>query len=317
MIDGVSVPVTVARAGTNPTALVQAGSIEIGATNSGANPFPGKLAQVAIFSAKVTQANMRSYMSQTPAGTETSLVSAYSFNNSLNDLNTTNANNLTAQGSAAATNADSPFGTQGDGSISSTLEYAIVQAISFSTDTTVVVQVPEGCMIPTSGTISDMDYSGVKTPIGFPSDPSKWTVIFIDRSDREYSSSPSGATYYSHSLLSMSIPIGAWKVSFRTYLVYDRNAGGTGCTGRIALSTSTNSVSDIALLSSSGNAVAFAGSGTGTFKIRADMAAESTISLAAATTYYLLAYGSSAGSELMVQHSTEHAGIIRAINGYL
>ena len=88
MLDGVDVPSSVNRAGTNPTALVQAGDLQVGAYN-GSNFFPGKIAQAAVFNAKVTQATMKGYISQGLSGSETSLISAYSFNNTLNDLNTT------------------------------------------------------------------------------------------------------------------------------------------------------------------------------------------------------------------------------------
>ena len=52
MIDGVDVPATVARAGTNPTSLIQAGNLNIGAINAAAF-FPGKIAQVAVYNAKL------------------------------------------------------------------------------------------------------------------------------------------------------------------------------------------------------------------------------------------------------------------------
>jgi hypothetical protein len=131
MVDGVDIPATVSRAGTNPVALIQAGNLEIGSQNGGSVFFAGKVAQFAIFSAKVTQATMLTYISQGLAGTETSLISAYSFNNAITDLNTTNANNLTANGAAVATNADSPFGGQAGGAISTTLDYAIIQSVAF------------------------------------------------------------------------------------------------------------------------------------------------------------------------------------------
>lgn len=171
MIDGVDIPAYVARAGTNPTALVQAGNLEIGSRNGGLTPFNGKIAQVAIYSAKVTQATIAASISQGLAGNETSLISAYSFNNSINDLNTTNANNLTAQNSAVATNADSPFGGQARGNISSTLDYGVIRSISFSTNTTATVFVPEGNTIPTSGGVSAFYYSSAASPYGMPADP--------------------------------------------------------------------------------------------------------------------------------------------------
>jgi len=172
MIDGVDAPATVARAGTNPTALVQAGNLEIGGRNGGLQPFDGKLAQVAIYSAKVLQATIQASMAQTLSGSETSLISAYSFNNTINDLNTSNANNLTAQNSAVATNVDSPFSGGGDakgGYTAGTTDFGEVFNVTFSTNTTVVVQVPAGYTIPTSGGVSAIAYSTSDRPLGWPS----------------------------------------------------------------------------------------------------------------------------------------------------
>jgi hypothetical protein len=165
MIDGVDVPAFVQRGGTNPTALIQAGNLEIGSENGGTQPFDGKLAQVAIFNAKVAQATMRTYISQGLSGSESSLISAYSFNNSINDLNTTNANNLTANNSAVATNADCPFA---NAVTAGTEEYAEINSVTFSTNTTVNVRVPDTCLIPTSGGISNVYYAVSTTPYGLP-----------------------------------------------------------------------------------------------------------------------------------------------------
>jgi hypothetical protein len=164
MFDGVDVSALVERGGTNPTALVQAGNLEIGSYNA-SNFFDGKLAQVAIFNAKVTQATMRGYMSQGLSGSETSLISAYSFDNAITDLNTTNANNLTANGGAAATATDSPFANAVTAGL---LEYAEINSVAFSTNTTVNVRVPDTCMIPTSGGVSAVSYSTQSNPYGLP-----------------------------------------------------------------------------------------------------------------------------------------------------
>lgn len=208
MIDGVDVPLFVARGGTNPTALVQAGNLEIGAQNAGTLPFNGKIAQVAIYNAKVTQANVRATISQGLAGTETSLISAYSFNNSINDLSS-NANNLTANGSAVATNADSPFGTQADATISSTLDYAIVQNVA---TTVATVQVPEGCSIPTTGGVASVDLSAWKAPYGMPVQMDKWELGLINLAALNTSGTVAG-TVYNPGGLNINLPIGAWDVA--------------------------------------------------------------------------------------------------------
>ena len=164
MFDGVDVAASVSRGGTNPTALVQAGNLEIGGRNGGLQPFDGKIAQVAIYNAKVTQANIKATISQALSGSEASLISAYSLDNSLNDLNA-NANNLTANGGAAATATDSPFANAVAAGL---LEYAEVNSVTFSTNTTVNVRVPDTCQIPTSGGVSAVSYSTQSNPYGLP-----------------------------------------------------------------------------------------------------------------------------------------------------
>lgn len=208
MIDGVDVPAEVIRGGTNPTALVQAGDLFIGARNS-LSPeqyFPGKIAQVAIFNAKVTQATIRGYISQGLAGNETSLISAYSFNNSINDLNTTNANNLTAQNSAVSGFASAPYGDRGK---SSTLDYALVMAVSGSTAT---VQVPEGCTIPTTGGVSAVAYSTQANPYGWVSDKGRWGIEVL------YPTSPAATytstTWYNIQSAQIFVPVGAFSIGY-------------------------------------------------------------------------------------------------------
>jgi len=211
MLDGTDVPVSVSRGGTNPTALVQAGNLEVGTYNAGGF-FPGKIAQVAVFNAKVTQATIRGYISQGLSGSETSLISAYSFNNSITDLNTTNANNLTNNNSTSITNADSPFGCQADGTISATKDYAIVQTVSAST---LVVQVPEGCTIPTSGGVSACSYSSFKNPYGFPGQKEKFRLSTLLRT---ISVTTSNATYGSFISggYALTAPIGAWDIGYQS-----------------------------------------------------------------------------------------------------
>lgn len=242
MIDGLGTPATVSRGGTNPTALVQAGNLEVGSYNAGTKLFPGKIAQAAVFSAKVTQATILTYISQSLAGTETNLISAYSFNNTINDLNTSNANNLTANGSAAATNADSPYGNQADGTISSTKEYGIIQSVAFSTNTTLVVQVPEGCAFPVSGGLTAASYSTQKLPYGFPADPGKWEVVLLSNA-LDVASGVSSATYYNPDSLSFTIPIGVYDVYYELSL-YQTNGTANIAAPYAALSTANNSFSD-------------------------------------------------------------------------
>lgn len=220
MIDGVDVPASVSRGSGNPTALVQAGNLEIGSENGGTNPLPGKVAQMAIFNAKVTQATMRGYMSQSLTGTETNLISAYSFNNTVNDLNTTNANNLTAQGSAVATNVDAPWTQDDTGTPSGTTDFGIITSKSYSGgSTTLTVQVPEGCTIPTSGGVSAVSYSTQKAPFGFPAAKGKWRLAAILRTSNATTSNSSYGSYLNGGY-KLTVPADNWRVGQRSGSYY-------------------------------------------------------------------------------------------------
>lgn len=247
MMDGVNVPAAVARGGTNPTALVQAGNLEIGGTNGGTLPFDGKIAQVAIYSAKVTQANVLATISQGLSGSETSLISAYSFNNTINDLNTSNANNLTAQGSAVATATDSPFSTNSFDTATGTTDYAIVTKSVFSTNTTLTVQVPEGNTIPTSGGVSAVAYSTQKAPYGLPVDGGRWTVEMIAETTLTKSTTVAQTWYNgsgSSDQLVLTIPIGKWFAGYDLTYGVSRAANTSSGDIMATLSTANNTESD-------------------------------------------------------------------------
>lgn len=244
MFDGVDVPAVVERSGTNPTALVQAGNLEIGSYNGGTAPFPGKLAQVSIYNAKVTQATIAASMNQTLTGSETSLASAYSFNNSISDLNTTTPNDLTANGSAVATNADSPFSKKADGTPTGTTDYAIITKVAYSTNTTITVQVPEGNTIPTTGGVSAMSYSSQAIPYGLVSDKSKWGVTTIINQNIAGSFGTINTWYTTtNSALRLVVPTGAWKIGYQlAYSLVSTAAGTRAAYITMASSAPTNGV---------------------------------------------------------------------------
>lgn len=300
MIDGVDVPASVSRAGTNPTALIQAGNLEVGSWNGGLLPFTGKIAQVAIYSAKVTEANVLATISQGLAGTETSLISAYSFNNSINDLNA-NANNLTANGSAVATNADSPFGGQADSTISSTLDYAIITKTAFSTNTTLTVQVPEGCTIPTSGGVSAVSYSTQKVPYLFPAQREKWTITMLNRTQVTQGSPVSG-TWYNLGSQQLNIPIGEWSTSY--FVIQEALAGSTDLICYVTLSTVNNSEADL-LYTTYSEAAAVT-------SLVTEASRTFGLSLAAAATYFLNTKTTTASVTGIYNRNETSAGLIKA-----
>ena len=179
-IDGVSVPFATTTAGTAPTTITQGtGDLVVG-RNAGASSafFAGNIAQAAVYSAVLSSATILAAATQTLSGSETSLVSAYSFNGIITDLNA-NANNLTANGSAVATTLDTPFTQTMTGVTTGTTNYGIITAASFSTNTTLTVQVAEGDTIPTSGGVSAISYSTQSTPYGMPSND-KFTLSALE-----------------------------------------------------------------------------------------------------------------------------------------
>lgn len=309
MIDGVDVPAVVARSGTNPTALVQpSADLQIGASNSG-NFFPGKLAQVAVFSAKVTQSTIQGYISQGLSGSETSLISAYSFNNSLNDLNA-NANNLTANGAAVATNADSPFGGQADGTISSTLDYGIITKTAFSTNTTVTVQVPEGCTVPTTGGVSAVSYSSQKVPYLMPVDAGRWRIEMVLKNSQSQSSPTQGVWYNLSTQL--NIPIGAWRAGYEAS-VANVNSSTTSVDGNITLSSGNNTDSD-----SNFRSYFQINAGSATLNIDGTASRHRHLSLSSQTTYYLnIAVINNGGGASVALQASKAPAIIEAELTYL
>lgn len=252
MIDGIDVPSAVTSAGGTPSTLVQAGNLDIGTRNSAVTAqqfFPGKIAQVAIYNAKVTQAVVTASISQGLAGTETSLISAYSFNGVITDLSA-NANNLSAQASAVATTVDSPFALGSDASTAytaGTTEYGIVQSVVFSTNTTIIIQAPLGGPWPTSGGISALAWSIQKTPLGFPSSRARWRLESIDRITASQSA-PVAGTWYNFNSDQLYVPVGEWVLGYEASL-YGSKAAANSVSAKSTLSTGATTESDTDLTS--------------------------------------------------------------------
>ena len=302
MIDGTDIPCSVGRGGTNPTALVQAGDLQIGAANA-TSFFPGAIAQVAIYNAKVTQANIRLTKNQGLSGSETSLASAYSFNNVITDLNTTTPNDLTANGSAVATNAASPFCTDANGVAAGTYDWAIVTKV---VTTVATVQYPEGCAIPTSGGISTVDYSGVKSPFGMPVSSGRWEVLYINFVDAT-TAGPVQNTFYGGSTINTTIPVGDWRTTYCASFQAN-DAGGVGLYGGTTLSTSSSAATDTEF-----NAYVTSTAVTN----KSLMTRTKVISLSAATVYYLLYRVEVANIDNVYLIGSTSPSIIRAELAYL
>jgi hypothetical protein len=222
-LDGVSVPVQAAStSGTAPTTAGTGGDWSIGRGGAfNGQYFPGYLSNFAVFNAVLSAATIRSYGTYKLTGAETNCIGAWSLDNVLTDQNAA-ANNLTAVASAGFTSGLSPFSTPASGTSDGLTDYGIIQSVSFSTNTTVVVQVPEGCTIPTSGGVSAVSYSSVKAPYGFPGDDDKWTlqtVIFA------LTMPTWTAGVYNYTNAKIAMPVGSWQLGCQIH---------TGMTNSIA-----------------------------------------------------------------------------------
>lgn len=212
--NGVSVPYTTTAVGT-ANSLTNATSLFIGRDSSGGEFFDGKIAQVGIFSAVLTAATIRSYMNQGLIGTEPNLVSGYSFNNSIADLNTTNANNLTPGGSAVATNVDSPFHD---------IEYGIITNVSYvNPTTTLTIFTGTDYSIPNMA-LSTPYYSTQRQPFGFPRNKDKWAVQTQYRILETIGISAINQWFASN--FKLLLPIGAWSVKYEGALAQASSVSG-------------------------------------------------------------------------------------------
>lgn len=314
MMDGMDVPAVVSRSGTNPTALIQAGNLEIGRTDANNTYiFNGKVAQVAVFNAKVAQSTMVGYISQGLVGTETSLASAWSFNNSSTDLNTTTPNDLSANGSVVATTADSPFGAQSGGTFSTTLDYAIITAASFSTNTTLTVQVPEGCTIPTSGGVAAVAYSGDASPYGFPKQVDKWTILTVSFASTNSQFASIGVwTPLTNTPLKLLVPVGSWTVGYTCHPALSSSVAAAR-SGQFLLSAvvPNNSYANQDL---SARLYQGASAGTAIWPVMKELDVNATSALVYQPYFYLY---SASGVEQFDLNGTQGMTIFYARNGYL
>ncbi|HET7630358.1 MAG TPA: LamG domain-containing protein, partial [Candidatus Saccharimonadales bacterium] len=227
--DGVPgyVPVSTGSTGTS---LTQAGNLEIGAAND-TDFFDGEIADVRIWSAVRTQQNILDNMHKRLTGSETNLVAYFKLSGDFND-STSNANNLTAQGGAAATTADCPFAST---------EWAIIHKVEYATGNTTIT-VFTGQHLAPAENLANVSYSSADSPVGFPKESNKWSIIFIDANSHTASTGPSWVNTGGMKIVAAT---GSWKPVFSGSLYATRaqaNIGGVKCT----LSTANNTESNLA-----------------------------------------------------------------------
>lgn len=155
--------------------------------------------------------------------------------------------------------------------------------------------------------ISSPRYSSAKAPYGFNPDPANWSVTLIDSTTRSQSS-PTASTWYNLGGLSISIPIGAWNVSYQA-TIEQNGSSGSVVVVRSTLSTSNNSESTINFTTyhqafNITNVVAF-------------VHRQNYLTLSTATVYYFNTYTNQSGVTTISNENTVSPLIIRAVSAYL
>ena len=128
----------------------------------------------------------------------------------------------------------------------STVKYFIITAIAFSTNTVVTLYGGTDYTL-SGGALSSFNYSSMKAPLGFPLDPTKWTVKVTDTTQRSVAGT--GGTYNNIGTTNAQItfPIGVWNFDYQVFVWGDRTTAGLGDSIYVTLSTTNNTATDLEL----------------------------------------------------------------------
>lgn len=159
----------------------------------------------------------------------------------------------------------------------STVKYFIITSVSYSSPNTIITLYGGTDYSLSGGSISSPYYSSAKAPAGFPLDPAKWmqTTSYSSLADQ---ANPTNGSWYNVGSVSLSIPIGIWRVLYKCMVDERRDSNGN-VDVFVTLSTANNSASD-------GDFTTFA-SEASTTDVYASLTAEKYLNLTSKTTYYL------------------------------
>ncbi len=158
--------------------------------------------------------------------------------------------------------------------------------------------------------ISDVKFSSMKAPYGFPLDPDKWSEEVTD-SDLHQTSSPTANTWYD-SGVSLSIPIGIWNVyNQHALFVEATNTGYIQAASTLSSSTSSSSNSEFdaqSLVKTSTN---------DTDSTIVPVATSGILSLSSKTTFHVIYYTPTSGVATVGVRGATSQMIIKATIAYL
>lgn len=219
MIGGVSVPIVSSSTAASSVSITGTSLSVGGRVDNGVyvadSSWDGYISEVRVWSTALTVSQVQANSTVRLVGTEPNLVHYFRGDGDWVDK-VNSANNLTAANGATFTSLFAPWGTQGDGSISPNYDYGIIQRVVYSGgNSTVIVQVPEGCAIPTTaGGVSGVAYSNVKAPYGFPGQEEKWTLETLIKA--QTSAAGTAGTWASNNV-KITLPIGSWGLGYQAY----------------------------------------------------------------------------------------------------
>lgn len=133
----------------------------------------------------------------------------------------------------------------------------------------------------TNEAISTPCYSHVKAPFGFTTNPDKWSQSYTNTNDSSTGSVASTATITNWTNHNLSVPIGAWRLSFKIHAACHIDSASGSFQQLVGLSTANNSFSDALLKASNTNISASVTDISSPFYVTKN------ILVAAKTVYYL------------------------------
>lgn len=191
-----------------------------------------------------------------------------------------------------------------------TTKYFIVVAVgAFSIPSTPVTLYGGTDYTLANAAISNVYYSSVKAPFGFPLDPNKWMLSYKNTVDATVTNPTNGVWYNAGSQL-LTIPIGAWRVLYQVKAYAIKNGTQLGC--GTTLSKANNTQDDLDL-----SAAVVAVLYSTTNYIFTMVSREKYLTLAAKTIYYLNITSSGNTEATIGTNGAGSTTIIQAICAYL
>jgi hypothetical protein len=189
-----------------------------------------------------------------------------------------------------------------------TVKYFIIVAISYSDPNTTVTIYGGTNYTLVNAAITDPYYSMMKSPVGFPSDPEKWTVQLVDTANR-VQDNPTISTWFNIGNISISIPIGAWRLMYFVSPFVNFSSS-KPLSLQTTLSTTSDGASDVTFITGS-----YANPIT-TFMATHFM--EKFVNITSKTTYYIntIYWSSGTAIELSIRGSSSPT-IIKAVCAYI